>query len=88
MKRKTCVVLILICILSLIRVLFTVSLRLTSFEVYKNEYGIITKIRKDNNKTVLDIKAKKKYRVTLYKNLNYSLGDKVHVKGIFKTAFQ
>ena len=86
MKRKTCVVLILICILSLIRVLFTVSLRLTSFEVYKNEYGIITKIKKDNNKTVLDIKAKKKYRVTLYKNLNYSLGDKVHVKGIFKTA--
>lgn len=86
MKRKTCVVLILICILSLIRVLFTVSLRLTSFEVYKNEYGIITKIRKDSNKTVLDIKAKKKYRITLYKNLNYGLGDKVHVKGIFKTA--
>ena len=86
MKKKTHVILILICTLSLIRVLFTVSLRLTSFEVYKDEYGIITKIKKDNNKTVLDIKAKKKYRVTLYKNLNYSLGDKVHVKGIFKTA--
>lgn len=86
-KKNINILLFFICFISFLRLIYTiVNDKNNIYEVYKNETGIITKIVKDDEKTVLDIKAKEKYKITLYKKINYKLGDKVNVKGTFKTA--
>lgn len=52
-------------------------------EENKRFVGIITNIKHDDEKIVMDVKNKVKYRITLYEDLNYELGDKVYVRGIF-----
>lgn len=47
----------------------------------KNLTGKITNLVINENKSVIDIN--RKYRVTLYKKVNYNLGDVVNVKGTF-----
>ena len=65
-----------------------------SFLIINNDYkcdkksieGVITNIKKDENKTVLDVKENDLYRITVYKNLSYNLGDTIQVFGIFEVA--
>lgn len=58
--------------------------------IYKEEnkkiVGKITYIKHDSDKTVIDVKNKKKYRITLYKDAKYNYGDIIHVDGLFKPA--
>ncbi len=56
-------------------------------EEYKIVKGIITNIKKNNGITVVDIKSDKKYRVTIYDDVNYNLGDKVKVDSVFTIAY-
>lgn len=51
--------------------------------INKNYTGIITNLVINDTKTVVDID--RKYKITLYKKVNYNLGDLVNVKGVFKT---
>lgn len=52
----------------------------------KSIKGVITNIKKDKNKTVLDVKETDLYRITVYKNLSYNLGDTIKVFGTFEVA--
>lgn len=58
--------------------------------IYKEEnkkiVGKITYIKHDSDKTVIDVKNKKKYRITLYKDAKYNYGDIIYVDGLFKPA--
>jgi len=46
--------------------------------------GIVTHIKKDNNKTVITLKAKENILVYYYNEVNIDLGDKINVKGNFE----
>ena len=48
-------------------------------------YAIVTKIKHDKKRTIIDVKQGKKYRITFYKQIDVSLGDKVLIKGKFNT---
>ncbi len=52
----------------------------------KSIKGVITNIKKDKNKTVLDVKETDLYRITVYKKLSYNLGDTIKVFGTFEVA--
>ena len=45
----------------------------------------MTKIKQDKEKTIIDVKHGKKYRITFYKQINVNLGDKVLISGKFNT---
>ena len=47
----------------------------------KSITGIVTNIKKDENKTILTIKARENILAYYYNNINVSLGDKIIVKG-------
>ena len=83
-KKK--IIFLIIIIICLIRVSCVL---LNNNDIKKEEnkkiVGIITDIKKGDNKTTIDIKEKNKYRITLYKKINLELGDKVLVNGKFNT---
>ncbi len=56
-----------------------------SLEKEKKITGKITGLKKDEDKTVIDVKDKYKYRITIYNDFDYELGDNVSVTGLFKT---
>lgn len=77
-------------------ILFSVSLLrifiifINEKNVYKEEQkeviGIVTNIKTEDDKIIVDLKSKIKYRITLYNDkINFSLGDKILVKGTFKS---
>ena len=86
MINKKKIIFLIIVIICLIRVSCVL---LNNNDIKKEEnkkiVGIITDIKKDDNKTTIDIKEKNKYRITLYKEINLELGDKVGVNGKFNT---
>ena len=86
MINKKKIIFLIIVIICLIRVSCVL---LNNNDIKKEEnkkiVGIITDIKKDDNKTTIDIREKNKYRITLYKKINFELGDKVLVNGKFNT---
>lgn len=67
-----------VCLIAIIRIIY-VLVNNNYEEVNKNITGKITNIIVKDNKTVIDIN--RKYRITVYKKVNYNLGDKIKVKG-------
>ncbi len=85
MKKNIYFLIILLCSISFIRVLF--HLNEENIHISKNIdiSAIVTKIKQDKEKTVIDVKRGKKYRITFYKQINVNLGDKVLISGKFNT---
>jgi len=85
-KKYIKIFLLLICTISFFKSLIYICNDSNSYrEEYKEIYAKIINIENDEDKTVIDVKAKEKYKITIYEKNNYNLGDKVFIKGIFKT---
>ena len=85
MKKNIYFLIILLCSISFIRVLFTLNEENIHISKDMNISAIVTKIKKDKEKTVIDVRSGKKYRITFYKQINVNLGDKVLISGKFNT---
>ncbi|CDA80037.1 dNA internalization competence protein ComEC/Rec2-like protein [Clostridium sp. CAG:594] len=85
MKKNIYFLIILLCSISFIRVLFTLNEENIYISKDMNISAIVTKIKKDKEKTVIDVRHGKKYRITFYKQINVNLGDKVLISGKFNT---
>ena len=86
MNKKINIVLFLFCLISLIRTtIIIINDKNFYLEEQKSIVGVITNITKDDDKVVIDVKQKDKYRITKYENINFELGDRVRVKGVFST---
>lgn len=85
MKKNIYFLIILLCSISFIRVLFTLNEENIQISKDMNIYAVVTKIKQDKEKTVIDVKHGKKYRITFYKQINVNLGDKVLISGKFNT---
>ena len=86
MNKKLNIVLFLFCLISLIRTtIIIINDKNFYLEEQKSIVGVITNITKDDDKVVIDVKQKDKYRITKYENINFELGDRVRVKGVFST---
>ena len=85
MKKNIYFLIILLCSISFIRVLFTLNEENIHISKDMNISAIVTKIKKDKEKTVIDVRRGKKYRITFYKHINVNLGDKVLISGKFNT---
>lgn len=57
----------------------------SSYEESKSITGKVVYVKKEEDKTTIDVKDKKKYRVTIYDDLNLKYGQYVRVTGLFKT---
>ncbi len=81
------IILIFILVISIVNLVMTACFY---SNIYKEEnkkiIGKITYVKYDSDKTVIDVKDKKKYRITLYKEAKYNYGDIVSVNGLFKPA--
>lgn len=85
MKKNIYFLIILLCSISFIGVLFTLNEENIHISKDMNISAIVTKIKQDKEKTVIDVKRGKKYRITFYKQINVNLGDKVLISGKFNT---
>lgn len=85
MKKNIYFLIILLCSISFIRVLFTLNEENIHISKDMNISAIVTKIKQDKEKTVIDVRRGKKYRITFYKQINVNLGDKVLISGKFNT---
>ena len=85
MKKNIYFLIILLCSISFIRVLFTLNEENIHISKDMNIYVVVTKIKQDKEKTIIDVKHGKKYRITFYKQINVNLGDKVLISGKFNT---
>ncbi len=81
------IILIFIFLISIINLVMTACF---GSNVYKEENkkitGKITYIKHNSDKTIIDVRNKKKYRITLYEESKYNYGDVVYVNGLFKRA--
>lgn len=85
MKKNVYFLIILLCSISFIRVLFTLNEENIHISKNIDISAIVTKIKQDKEKTIIDVKHGKKYRITFYKQINVNLGDKVLISGKFNT---
>ena len=85
MKKKIYFLIVLLCCISIIRVLFILNKKEINVSKNMHIYAIVTKIKHDKKRTIIDVKQGKKYRITFYKQIDVSLGDKVLIKGEFNT---
>lgn len=85
MKKNIYFLIILLCSISFIRVLFTLNEENIHISKNIDISAIVTKIKQDKEKTIIDVKHGKKYRITFYKQINVNLGDKVLISGKFNT---
>lgn len=85
MKKNIYFLIILLCSISFIRVLFTLNEENIHISKDIDISAIVTKIKQDKEKTVIDVRRGKKYRITFYKQINVNLGDKVLISGKFNT---
>lgn len=84
MNKK--VILFTIFIVALLRIVLMFVLDNNMY--YENEKSIIGKItyiKKEEDKTTIDVKEKQKYRITIYESVDFKYGDKVKVTGLFNT---
>ncbi len=84
MNKK--IILFIIFIIALLRIslMFTLDDN-TYYENEKTIIGRITYVKKQDNKTVIDVKEKQKYRITIYESVDFDYGSIVKVTGSFKT---
>lgn len=86
MGKYVKIFLMVIIFITLIRV---INMFITDKNVYINEsktiIGMVTDIKKDNDKSVIDVKSDYKYKITIYKDVYYELGSRVKVNGNFET---
>ena len=85
MKKNIYFLIVLLCCISIIRVLFILNKKEINVSENMHIYAIVTKIKHDKKRTIIDVKQGKKYRITFYKQIDVSLGDKVLIKGKFNT---
>ena len=85
MKKNIYFLIILLCGISFIRVLIVLNEENIYVSKDMKIYAIVTKIKQDKEKTVIDVRQGKKYRITFYEQINVSLGDKVLISGKFNT---
>lgn len=85
MKKNIYFLIILLCSISFIRVLFILNEENIHISKNIDISAIVTKIKQDKEKTIIDVKHGKKYRITFYKQINVNLGDKVLISGKFNT---
>ena len=85
MKKNIYFLIILLCSISFIRVLFILNEKDINVSKNMSICAVVTKIKKDKEKTIIDVKQGKKYRITFYKQISVSLGDKVLINGEFST---
>ena len=85
MKKNIYFLIILLCCISFIRVLIVLNEENIYVSKDMKIYAIVTKIKQDKEKTVIDVRQGKKYRITFYEQINVSLGDKVLISGKFNT---
>ena len=85
MKKNIYFLIILLCGISFIRVLIVLNEENIYVSKEMKICAIVTKIKQDKEKTVIDVRQGKKYRITFYEQINVSLGDKVLIKGKFNT---
>ena len=85
MKKNIYFLIILLCSISFIRVLFTLNEENIHISKNIDISAIVTKIKQDKEKTIIDVRRGKKYRITFYKQINVNLGDKVLISGKFNT---
>ena len=85
MKKNIYFLIILLCSISFIRVLFTLNEENIHISKDIDISAIVTKIKQDKEKTVIDVRRGKKYRITFNKQINLNLGDKVLNSGKFNT---
>ena len=83
MKKNIYFLIILLCCISFIRVLIVLNEENIYVSKDMKIYAIVTKIKQDKEKTVIDVRQGKKYRITFYEQINVSLGDKVLISGKF-----
>ena len=85
-KRKVNIILVVIFIIASLKLLFTIiNYKNVDYYEVKEFSGIITDIKKYEDKTVFDLKNNKKYRITTYNDFNFDLGDKVLINAEFYT---
>lgn len=85
MKQKIKISLLFVFLIFLFRITFVfIDNKNIYHETKKEVRGVITYIKRDNDKTIFDIKGNGKYRITTYNDFEYELGDKVLVSGVFK----
>lgn len=85
MKRKIKILLLFVFLIFIFRITFVfISNKNIYHETKKEVRGVITYIKRDNDKIIFDIKGNGKYRITTYNDFDYELGDKVLVSGVFK----
>ena len=86
MKKIIRTLIIVLCIISFLKTMFNcINYKNVQKEYKKSILGTIVYIDKKSNKSIIDIKEKKKYRIIIYDNINYKLGDKILVEGKFYT---
>ena len=85
MKKNIYFLIILLCSISFIKVLFILNEKDINVSKNMSICAVVTKIKKDKEKTIIDVKQGKKYRITFYKQISVSLGDKVLINGEFST---
>lgn len=86
MKKIIRTLIIVLCIISFLKTMFNcINYKNVQKEYKKSILGTIVYIDKKSNKSIIDIKEKKKYRIIIYDNTNYKLGDKILVEGKFYT---
>ena len=80
------IVLYLLFIVSICYIVFNINMyKNKNIEINKTVIGKVTYIKKQKDKTVFDIKSDNKYRITVYNDFNYELGDTLKIVGVFKT---
>lgn len=85
MKQKIKILLLFVFLIFVFRItLVLINDKNVYYETKKELRGVITYIKKDKDKTIFDIKGNGKYRITMYNDFEYELGDKVLVSGVFK----
>ena len=70
--------------LSLFLFRFIYVFKYNNYKEINSVIGKITYIKKDEDKTIIDVKSNNKYRITYKGNCNYELGDIIQVEGDFE----
>lgn len=80
------VLLIFLILITIIKIVYSVNNVKSKYDINTNDImGIITDIKKDDNKIVITIKAKENILVYYYNDINLNLGDRIKVNGTLES---
>ncbi len=84
MRKK--IIVLFIVLVAVIRIILMLSFdENLYYEGKKTVVGKVTYVKKQDDKTTIDVKEKQKYRITIYESMDFEYGDKVKVTGLFVT---